>query len=307
MANILLRSPYFIYDPRATALSAKMELSIENVLVYTIIKNTDNANGALFEIAELSKDYLIDSFNGTYTSNTVSLSITVKYYDGLEGSGTQVGATAPYFHEGFNGYSNFEEGKNTTIASDAVLISNRIIYQPDNTAGVIPSEDEGVIVYNAFGVNTTSIIVSNKLFKIVRLCEPKFTPIKVTFVNKFGALQDMYFFKKTIKNIAIDKDRYKRHAITQSGNYTVSDHQDTVLRANGNERITLNSPFVDEGMNAPIKELLLSTSVWITENSVVLPVVVSTESLQYKTKVNEKLIQYTIDFEYAFQAINNIR
>ena len=307
MANILLRSPYFIYDPRATALSAKMELSIENVLVYTIIKNTDNANGALFEIAELSKDYLIYSFNGTYTSNTVSLTITVKYYDGLEGSGTQVGSTTSYFHEGFNGYSNYEEGKNTTIASDAVLISNRIIYQPDNTAGVIPSEDEGVIVYNAFGVNTTSIIVSNKLFKIVRLCEPKFTPIKVTFVNKFGALQDLWFFKKFTKNLTVSKDRYKRHTISQSGGYSINSHQDNILRSNGNERITLNTSFVDETMNEPIKQLLLSESVWATINGVVLPIIVTTENLQYKTKVNEKLIQYTIECEFAFQAINNIR
>ena len=307
MANILLRSPYFIYDPRATALSAKLELSIENVLVYTIIKNTDNANGALFEIAELSKDYLIDSFNGTYTSNTVSLSIIVKYYDGLEGSGTQVGLDAPYFHEGFNGYSNFEEGKNTTIASDAVLISNRIIYQPDNTAGVIPSEDEGVIVYNAFGVNTTSIIVSNKLFKIVRLCEPKFTPIKVTFVNKLGALQDLWFFKKFTKNLTVSKDRYKRHTISQSGGYSINSHQDNILRSNGNERITLNTSFVDETMNEPIKQLLLSESVWATINGVVLPIIVTTENLQYKTRINDKLIQYTIECEFAFQAINNIR
>lgn len=307
MANILLRSPYFIYDPRATALSAKLELSIENVLVYTIIKNTDNANGALFEIAELSKDYLIDSFNGTYTSNTVSLSITVKYYDGLDGSGTQVGLDAPYFHEGFNGYSNYEEGKNTTIASDAVLISNRIIYQPDNTAGVIPSEDEGVIVYNAFGVNTTSIIVSNKLFKIVRLCEPKFTPIKVTFVNKFGALQDLWFFKKFTKNLTVSKDRYKRHTISQSGGYSINSHQDNILRSNGNERITLNTSFVDETMNEPIKQLLLSESVWATINGVVLPIIVTTENLQYKTRINDNLIQYTIECEFAFQAINNIR
>ena len=218
-----------------------------------------------------------------------------------------MGSTTSYFHEGFNGYSNYEEGKNTTIASDAVLISNRIIYQPDNTAGVIPSEDEGVIVYNAFGVNTTSIIVSNKLFKIVRLCEPKFTPIKVTFVNKFGALQDLWFFKKFTKNLTVSKDRYKRHTISQSGGYSINSHQDNILRSNGNERITLNTSFVDETMNEPIKQLLLSESVWATINGVVLPIIVTTENLQYKTRINDKLIQYTIECEFAFQAINNIR
>ena len=284
MANILLRSPYFIYEPRATALSSKMELFIENVLKYTIIKNTDSAEAALFEIAELAKDYSVNSFNGTYTDNVVSLTITVQFYDAVDGGGSTIGSAINFYHEGFNGYSNYQDGKNAVIPEGSLLITNRTIYQPEGIGGVIPVEDTGQITYVSFNTQQTSGVFGGQTVYIKRLCEPKFTPIKVTFVNKFGALQDMYFFKKTIKNIAIDKDRYKRHAITQSGNYTVSDHQDTVLRANGNERITLNSPFVDEGMNAPIKELLLSTSVWITENSVVLPVVVSTKAYNIKPK-----------------------
>jgi len=60
-----------------------------------------------------------------------------------------------------------------------------------------------------------------------------------------------------------------------------------------------------------MKQLLLSEQVWMTKTidtrPTILPVNVKTQSLQYKTSVNDKLINYTIDFDYAFDKINNIR
>lgn len=65
MANILLRSPYYEYHPRAGASSAKLILQIEGVTRYTIIKDTPTQT-VLFEIAELAKDYLDITFAGSY-------------------------------------------------------------------------------------------------------------------------------------------------------------------------------------------------------------------------------------------------
>lgn len=53
--------------------------------------------------------------------------------------------------------------------------------------------------------------------------------------------------------------------------------------------------------------MLLSEEVWINAGNKVLPVRPITNSLTYKTSVNDKLINYTLQFEYAFDKINNIR
>jgi hypothetical protein len=56
---------------------------------------------------------------------------------------------------------------------------------------------------------------------------------------------------------------------------------------------------------------LLSEQVYYTEITetaeVVVPVIPLTKSVTYKTSVNDRLANYTIEFENAFDKINNIR
>lgn len=149
------------------------------------------------------------------------------------------------------------------------------------------------------------------IVKIISVCEPKYTPYKVTFLNKFGALQDMYFFKKSVESITTTQDMYKRSTMDLVNlTYSTSQHQMTTFNKNGKERITMNTGYISEDYNEVIRQLLLSEQVWmtkLTDEELVLPLNVVSNSLTYKTSVNDKLVDYTIDFEYAFDKINNIR
>ena len=304
MANILLRSPYYETATKAGATTAQMRLYVGGVLKYTTSKSTNSVGLALFEIAELSRDYLDVEFYGSYLPQTIAISGDIIHYNS---EGVAVGSPYPFTHRGFDGYSYFEEGSGTTIASNALLQSNQIIYVPDNTSGVIPSEFSGDIRYNTFTLTQTSITVGTTTVAINRICEPKFTPMKLTFVNKFGALQDMWFFKKSTKDININKERYNSSFVNATGSYSVHKHQKKTLSAMGTESITINTGFVSEVMNAPIKEVLLSEQVWATIDGQVLPIDINTESLTYKTSVNDKLINYTLTFDFAYDTINNVR
>ena len=51
----------------------------------------------------------------------------------------------------------------------------------------------------------------------------------------------------------------------------------------------------------------MSESVWIDNGTDVYPVNINSSSLQIKKSVNEKLIAYTLDFNYAFDKIQNVR
>ena len=59
-------------------------------------------------------------------------------------------------------------------------------------------------------------------------------------------------------------------------------------------------------MNEVFRQLLLSERVWIDYNGT-LPVNVGTSSLKFKQSLNDKLINYTISFDFAYDKINNIR
>lgn len=133
------------------------------------------------------------------------------------------------------------------------------------------------------------------------------TPYKIVFVNKYGALQDLWFFKKSTLALNTQQEKFKRN-IVSSGSYNTYSHQDDVLYKNGRQSLQLNTGFYPEEYNDVFKELMLSEMVWIeygANNN--LPVTILSSAFNYKTSINDRLINYTIDIEFAFQAINNIR
>ena len=141
--------------------------------------------------------------------------------------------------------------------------------------------------------------------------ECKYEPKKVTFINKFGALQDMYFFKKSKENLSIKKESYKSNIALNYGGYNSTTHVNRDFNVIGNESISLSSGYLSEDYNEVFKQLMLSEKVWVTNiiesGEQVLPINVKTSSIAYKTSVNDKLVDYTIEFDKSFDTINNIR
>jgi len=146
----------------------------------------------------------------------------------------------------------------------------------------------------------------------------KYEPYKVTFVNKFGALQDMFFSLKSIQSLTTTGETYKANAV-DFGTLTYDTYKPQVAQYNklGKESITLNTDYVSEQYNEVIKQLMMSEQVWLTRlddpapdsNNLetVLAVIPKTQSVTYKTSLNDRLVQYTVDFDYAFDKINTVR
>jgi len=138
----------------------------------------------------------------------------------------------------------------------------------------------------------------------------KYNMYKVSFINKFGVIQDMWFDKKRTDNLDVNKSSYKRNTLDLSGElltYSVNSAQMMPHDVIGNNRITMNTGFVTEDYNELIQELMLTESAWIHEDNDVTPIVPKTSSFTYKTGVDDKLINFTVEFDYAFDTINNIR
>lgn len=136
--------------------------------------------------------------------------------------------------------------------------------------------------------------------------ECKYTPYKLTFINKFGAYQDLWMFKRSNLALATTEQRYKRNIISD-GSYNTYEHQNIILTKNGKQSLTLNSGYYPESNNEVFKQLSLSEKVWIEYDYKTLPVIITSKSLGFKTSVNNKLIDYTIQVEFAYETINNVR
>lgn len=134
----------------------------------------------------------------------------------------------------------------------------------------------------------------------------KYIPYKCTFYNKQGVLQDLYLTRKSMVSNQYSDEILKR--TVRNDGFDVFDKYDfTYQRFNTNskENLTLNTGFIDESYNEIVNQLMLSESVWLTnlDDEVAIPVVVKNKTLDVKTKLNDKLINYTIQFEYAHDVI----
>ena len=182
-----------------------------------------------------------------------------------------------------------------TFEDSSCLASFLDTYSIGAVDKVIVSDDNGII----------------ETVKINLVSECKYDPKKVTFVNKFGALQDMYFFKKSKENLRVKKESYKSNIVDSSGVYNNTNHVNREFNIVGSESISLSSGYLSEEYNEVFKQLLLSEKVWMTEikdsGELVTPINVKTSSIAYKTSVNDKLVDYTISFDKSFDTINNIR
>ena len=152
--------------------------------------------------------------------------------------------------------------------------------------------------------------INTEIINVEILQECKYEPKKVTFINKFGVLQDIYFFKKAVERMNVEKESYKSNIIS-GYTYDRSNHVYRDFNVIGKESITLSSGFLSEEYNEVFKQMMLSEKVWVTnitdDGEQVLPINVKTGDITYKTSLNDKLVQYTIEFDKSFDTINNIR
>ena len=145
-----------------------------------------------------------------------------------------------------------------------------------------------------------------------KVCEPKYSPLNIIFYNKYGALQNMWFFKKSTTDINITSETFKNNIIDfdnsgGSPTYSLSKHQEKKFIANGKESITISTGFYPEDHNEIVRQMMLSEQVWVYDGTNTLPINLKSNSLQFKKSVNDKLISYTVEFDYAFDKINNIQ
>lgn len=192
----------------------------------------------------------------------------------------------------------------------------------DYTASVFTDSAQSDEYLNSFGVNalisnaedTLDIEIRYKdggseyseFFYLRFFEECKFDLIDVYFKNKYGVIETINMTKLTKEILDIDKENYTRSVVDINGNHNISQHSKKDFNMNGRTKWVLNSKFFPEYMNDVYEELFLSEEVWINFEGNVVPVILLDKTFNYKTHLNDKLIQYTINVEASHQKNNNI-
>jgi hypothetical protein len=214
---------------------------------------------------------------------------------------------------GINGYSEFSQGLNAVITNDQLLLSGTKIYLPLGTRTTIFNYESGSIVNYSTTSTATSIDIDGTTIQIERIRECKYPHHRVTFVNRFGVLQDLFFFMKRINSTAVTNENYKANVLNllqATPSYSTTSHVNKTFNFKGQESFTMSTGFVDESYNPYLQELMLSESIWVQKQvgaNPVIPCVLKTQNFIKKTSLNDNLVEYTLEFQPANQIINNVR
>jgi hypothetical protein len=113
--------------------------------------------------------------------------------------------------------------------------------------------------------------------------------------------------KKSSKVLNVNSTDYLRSIVNYEGDFNIDRHTAKQFNVTGNEEWTLNTDFLPEYMNAPIKEAMLTEEMWLIDNAgTIIPIVKVDSNISFKTSLNDKMIQYTLKVRLSHNTIKNI-
>jgi len=324
-------------------------------------KPLPNETSVTFEISELVNDHIIQTYDGTLSNSALTQSIWVDVVTSArQSNGTIIGSATTTSYLAQEGFNKFKEGVNYTTEALVMLSGSYYEYHKGSTLS-LPINKEKVasvsfkfngsiittinftdngnqnqkIAYASASTSTQQydelLIVdvgeNQTTITLKEIEECKYPVHKITFLNRWGALQNLFFHKKSVETLETRNEKFNRSIFKARSvsleppeegedcqetitfnSYSTTAHSKKVHNANGTESILLNSGFVDERMNTYFEELMVSEYIWLTDDqNVIYPVTLKDSNFTYKTGLNDRLINYTMNFEKAFDFVNNIR
>ena len=341
-------------------LSSSTEICDDLYATYSLQKKPLGAeNSVSFDISEIVNDHIEQLFTGTYASTKSSIWVTVAT-SARQSDGTIIGSVTTNTYLAQEGFNKFKEGVNYTTEPIAMLSSTYIQNHKGSTI-TIPVNAERVTSVQwrngtavretdtftdngnqnqkiQFALFTAGTFLDNALITydsgstttitLEQVEECKYPVNKITFVNRWGALQDLFFFKKSTESLDATRENFNasifeaRAVQLEPGEepgddcqetltfntYSTTAHAKKTFNANATESVVLNTGFVNELMNPYFEELMVSEYIWLTDSSAnIYPVNLKESSFAKKTSLNDRLINYTMSFEKSFSLVNNIR
>jgi len=290
-------------------------------------------------IREYIKFYLCAAGGNAAVPNPANekVNVQLKLYTDDGTTVSQVGATQ--VHLAFDGYTYYEDLYNFNLG-DYGLDAGNYYYNPTSDPGKIRVTGGASFTakYTSFATPPaiTSLAVSNWTYDIPRVRtanalvgnkveilnaalavqrtyyfypqdECKYTPVIIDFVNKYGAWQREFFFKASTDNFSVENTEYNLLQTSQflsspSTFYSGLEGQRKVFNTNGKKSVKVNTGWVKETWSEVLKQIMLSERILINNR----PAKINTKNTELFKNINTKQINYSLDFEFAYEVINSV-
>lgn len=179
--------------------------------------------------------------------------------------------------------------------------------------GFLPAElkpnsqtDNGVgLYYDVVGLSSGTEVFRER-FHVT--CEAKYTPYQLSYINRFGFLDYLTFFKRSDRRGNFTEENYQKSIYNDA--FTSPNKSEGMYNSyniNSRDSYTLNTGFVGQDHDAVIEDILMSERVCLLLDGQWVAVVPERGSVEYQKHVNQKLINYTMTFNKGFDQRSLLR
>lgn len=304
---------------------------VNSTLQDTLQSNTSN-------VGYLAIETYTSFYSGSsFTTGSRTRSSTYKYIDGYqlfqETIGQEVYTLTPHWPLMTDGPATqsafeFNEGRSgvwvgtsgTTIPTKLVYTSNVgnadyavsgntsttgqiVVYPIGPSDSAFPIINPNLTHYTIQAYNGGTPLGSPIRYNIV--CNEKYPNVRIKWKNRYGQWDFFNFNMVNRQSFSVNRSLYEPQIGSWGGrtlSYENYDSSNINYLVDTAQAISVNTDWVSEDYNDIFKQLLVSDEIyWIYDeaNGDLRPITIKTPSITFKTGVNDKVIQYTFDFDFG--------
>ena len=244
----------------------------------------------------------LEGYNSSYSVDFLPLStssdnVRYKYYD-------TTSADKPYINFYINYIDNVNDvyGVRYDTLDGASFTYNNILNGDTETQYVfkIPVTEDDADYDEGNKMSILKNDVEIFAYYLTNECEPKYNPLVCSFVNRFGGWDYITFFKARVEAYEVKNKEYQ--LLPSALNYNTYKGQSKAFNFDAKKTLKINTGWLSESYNILIEDLMASETILLDN----VPVKLKTMSTDLKTSLQDKMINYQIEFEYNYNQINNV-
>ena len=305
-----------LFTPRSTSASAEY-IQSDAFNVFNMNSNSDrflsdigkNLNKTAQEIQYINyvqdTDYHTLAFlNDTTYYASDAHNFLIKYYDSAN---AQIGSTQTIANSSTNG----GEAPSGTITPALSLLyfgcGPANLQAQTATTGAKPSNFANWQYYTVQAFDSGSSAAKSAIYTFYKQngsCKG-FKVRRLAWRNSVGGYDYWNFNMKSTQTLSVERNNYNALVGTYNKSvwrYNDTDRGKTTRQTTAMLKETLNTDWLSENEASLMEKLLMSTNVYILDNAdtdFTQGVMITDSNIVRKTQANDKLIQYTINIEYA--------
>ena len=334
--KINIRSPYKILVDEEDQDGSKIEVFIWNkdqlkpnipqhILSKRKVSDFQTANE--YNISEFAREYVIPLSSAKVTAPAEENVKTWCYLEVVRYKlvGTTYSEIDTLNFICLNGFTSYLDGLNKSTIAQQVLLANsniKRLQSTDNAHYVNIWLEAGSYRLSRNSVNSDFTVTTEGIWKLpllsgtnvisvvsgatiatikaVNECDPIYTPLELSFINRYGGWDFITLFKAKTNSFSSTSTDF--NLLPSQSDYDIKEGQKRKFNFNLTQKVKCNTGFVPENYSDLLQDMLVSDVLLLDEK----PVTLLTTSFEEKTTLKDNNINYELEFQYNYNLMNDV-